>query len=100
MVHSLMEKTFSQFLLHNKKILPTFAVEKTIDCMTTTPKIHLLEQRESVQPLESQRITPRQQISKGAVSLLLAALSILLFCACEKTTSQYYSQNPLRPKLN
>ena len=52
--------------------------------MTTTPKIHLLEQRESVQPLESQRITPRQQISKGAVSLLLAALSILLFCACGK----------------
>ncbi|MDD6894439.1 MAG: hypothetical protein PUD51_01050 [Prevotellaceae bacterium] len=27
---------------------------------------------------------PYQQISKGAVSLLLAALSILLFCACGK----------------
>ena len=53
--------------------------------MTTMPKIHLLEQRESVQLLESQRITPPyQQISKGAVSLLLAALSILLFCACGK----------------
>ena len=85
MVHSPIEKIFSHFLLHNKKIFPTFAVEKTIARMTTMPKIHLLEQRESVQLLESQRITPPyQQISKGAVSLLLAALSILLFCACGK----------------
>ena len=58
MVHSPIEKIFSHFLLHNKKIFPTFAVEKTIARMTTMPKIHLLEQRESVQPLESQRITP------------------------------------------
>ena len=52
-------------MLHNKKIFPTCS-RKTIDCMTTTPKIHLLEQRESVQPLEYQRITPPSANFQGS----------------------------------